>query len=172
MTSSEETTIEIDIDVYRALEARRTSFQQSRNDILRNVFSLPDLPTKSAALPPALPTPRRTGTFAFQLHGKRVEAQSLKDAYLRCLEALAEIEPRFLERLGQLSTRARRLVARQPEHLYLSSPDLAEKHAAPLLDGWWVDTNLSRQQCEKRLQAACEVARIQFGRDLTLEFPD
>ena len=171
MTYPDKTTIEIDIDVYRAIEARRVTFRQSRNAILRGVFGLTDGPKEPSDLPPAIAGTRRTGDFAFQLLGKRVEARSLKDAYLRCLQALAEREPTFLQNLATLSTRARRLVARQPEHLYLKRPELAEKHAAPLPGGWWVDTNLSRQQCENRLKSACEVARIEFGRDLILEFP-
>ena len=172
MRNSQKTTIEIDIDVYRAIEARRTSFQQSHNEILRDVFGAPHITQESPVLSAPNPRTRRTGAFAFQLHGKRVEAGSLKDTYLRCLQALAELEPQFLENLSSVSTKSRRIVARQPEHLYLKTPKLASKFAMALPGGWWADTNLSRQQCESRLKSACDVARIRFGRDLILELPD
>lgn len=162
----ERTTIEIDIDVHRAIEARRTGFQESQNDILRKVFGLMNDTS------PSVPQVRRTGKFAFSLYGKRNKAGSLKEVYLLCLQALATLEPNFLENLATKSTRARRIVARKPEELFIKNPSLAEKFAKPLCGEWWVDTNLSRQQCEKRLRIACDVAQIRFGQDLVLEFPD
>ena len=60
MTASTTTTVEIDIDVHRAIEARRATFDQSHNDILRTVFGL------SKAAPglsePMAPAPSRTYT--------------------------------------------------------------------------------------------------------------
>lgn len=172
MRSSQRTTVEIDIDVHRAIEAQRTSFEESQNEILRRLLRVGNEGVDLPDPPPSIPRTRRTGKFAFRLHGKRIEARSLKDAYLGCLRALAESEPRFLDKLGALSTRARRIVAREPEDLFLRKPELARKFAVPLCRGWWADTNLSRQQCENRLKLACDVAEITFGRDLVLEFPD
>jgi len=172
MRTSQRTTIEIDIDVHRAIEARRTSFQERPNDILRGVFGIRNGSVELAESQPPIPKTRRTGAFAFSLHGNRVEARSLKEAYLGCLRALADMQPDFLEELGKLSTRARRIVAREPKDLFLKRPELAKKFAAPLAGGWWADTNLSRQQCERRLSLACDVAQISLGRDLVLELPD
>ena len=172
MSRSQRTTIEIDIDVYRAIESHRTSFEQSHNDILRNYFDLPNGTEESQNLLRPIPRTRRTGEFVFQLHGERFVAGSLKEAYLSCLQKLAELDQQFLRNLSTLSTRARRIVARQPGDLYLKKPELAAKFAVPLPGGWWADTNLSRQQCESRLKSACDVAKVGFGRDLVLEFPD
>ncbi len=113
---------------------------------------------------------RRTGVFGFELRGEREEHASLKDAYLGCLRKLAELDSGFLDKLAQETTPARRIVARRKEDLYLKSPDLAGDFAERLCSGWWVDTNLSRLQCEKRLDVACNVARIQLGTDLVLDF--
>ena len=173
MRPSQTTTIEIDIDVHRAIEARRTDFGQSKNDILREeVFGMRPVPSEPAEARVSIPRTRRTGEYAFNLHGKSTEAGSLKGAYLGCLRALAELQPGFLEELGKLSTRARRIVAREPRDLFLKKPELAAKFAEPLCGDWWADTNLSRQQCERRLKSACDVAQIIFGQDLVLEFPD
>ena len=171
MRASRTTTIAIDIDVHRAIEARRTDFGQSHNEILREVFGITNGQPEPAGSPAPIPRTRRTGEYAFSLHGKRVEARSLKDAYLGCLRALAELKPGFLEKLGTRSTRARRIVAREPKDLFLKKPELAAKFATQLCGDWWADTNLSRQQCEHRLRLACDVAQITFGQDLVMEFP-
>ena len=89
-----------------------------------------------------------------------------------CLRKLASLDPHFLVRLAEIQTRARRIVAQNPSDLYLRKPELAEKFAARLTGQWWVDTNLSRQQCESRLQTACKVARLNFGSDLVLDLPE
>ena len=163
-------TIEIDIEVHRAIETRRKSFAQSENDILQEVFGISPEPLR----PPLSPKrPCRTGRCAFVLLGERVEGDSLKGAYMDCLRQLAELDPQLLERLSEKTTKARRIVARRPEDLYLNKPaEFAEEHAEQLTDQWWVDTNLSRPQCEQRLKIACEVTGIGFGCDLILDFPD
>ena len=92
-------------------------------------------------------------------------------AYISCLRRLAELDPQIFERLYEKPTKARRVVARRPEDLYLKTPELAERFAVQLTDQWWIDTNLSRLQCEKRLKTACEVTGIGFGSDLVLDFP-
>ncbi len=163
------TTIDIDFDVHRAIEANRTGFEQTPNDILRGLLGAgaahaevhADRHTKRA---------RRTGKFRIQLLGDVIEADSLKGAYLACLRALSDVDPEFLDRLTTKATRSRRIVARHKRDLYLRSPELALDFAELLCKGWWVDTNLSRLQCEKRLEVACQVAGIEYGHDLVPEF--
>ena len=106
------------------------------------------------------------------MRGERVEEGSVKAAYISCLRKFAELDPRFLERLSEKSTKSRRIVARGSNELYLKTPELAGKHALRLTGQWWVDTNLSRQQCEQRLKIACDVADVRFGDDLVLDFPN
>ena len=158
--------IEIDIDVHRAIEARRTDFGQSHNDILRETFNLTN-GHSSADL-----SRRRTGTYAYELLGERVEEGSLQAAYMSCLVDISKRKSGFLEQLSAESTKSRRIVARDPEKLYLKTPELSGKYARPLENGWWVDINLSRQQCEQRLKIACDVAGLKWGRDLILDFPN
>ena len=163
--------IAIDLDVHRAIENRRTSFDQSHNAILRDILGL-SLAPSSAVYPER--TPRRTGTYAFTLRGNRIAAGSLKQMYTECLRKLGELDPQFFDRLSEQSTRSRKIIAKKPADLYARKPELAEKHAFHLTGPWWVDTNLSRLQCEKRLQTACELVGLRFGGergDLILEFP-
>lgn len=165
------TTIEIDIDVHRAIEARRVTFDQSPNDILRTVFRVSEAaPGPSGTMPPTPSTTRRTGKFPYTLLGERNEGKSHKEVYIGCLRKLAARDPQFLERLSAESTRGRRIVARTPSDLYISSPGLSEKnHHFRLTDEWWVDTNLSSQTIYRRLETACEVAGLRFGEDLILD---
>ena len=167
--------IEIDIEVHRAIESRRQSFAQSENDILREVFGIPPEPPQPSS-PSKRPRRRHrrgiSGRYAFVLLGERVEEDSLKAVYMDCLRRLAELDPHLIERLSEETTKARRIVARRPEDLYLKNPELAEKFAVQLTDQWWVDTNLSRSQCEQRLKTVCKATGLGFGSDLVLDFPD
>lgn len=55
-------TIELDIDVHRAIGAQRVTFNQSHNDILRTAFGVSEAaPGPSGTMPPAPSTTRRTG---------------------------------------------------------------------------------------------------------------
>ena len=193
MQRREITRIDIDIEVHRAIEARRATFNQDHNDILREVFGLgtkahdgPAASHETAATETprhvriagragsgarslAPPTAnRRTGRFTIELLGERSEAHSLRDAYVLSLQLLSARYPGFLDGLSRKETRARRIVARRKEDLYKNNPRLADDFAMRLSDGWWVDTNLSRPQCESRLETACEVAGLRFGKDLTV----
>lgn len=178
------TTIQIDIEVYRAIETHRTSFDQTPNDILRELVDIGspvDIQTDEAGESPAqaqgepihrIVRNRRTGVYGFDLMGKHFEEMSLREAYKRCLMELATMDGQFLEKLAERRTRARRIVARDPRDLYLRTPKLAEKFADRLIGPWWFDVNLSQEQVENRVEIACDVAGLQFGEDLKLEFPE
>lgn len=168
------TSIKIDIDVHRAIEARRVTFDQSHNDILRMVFGLSKAePGLSKLMDPAPPTTRRTGRFPYILLGEETEGASLKEVYMGCLQKLAARDSRFLKRLSKKATRGRRIVARTPEALYISTPELSRQNLhSRLTDEWWVDTNLSRPMYARRLEIACEVAGLRYGIDLVLDFAD
>lgn len=174
------TTTEIDLDVHRAIEARRTSFEQSQNDILRKILNLDgsagQFAAGTAAISPSKPVRRvvknrRTGSYRFTLFGKPYEEQSLKGAYKKCLVRLSWYDPNFLENLSQKKTSARRYVARKPHDLFFKSPRLAEDFAERLEGPWWIDVNLSQDQVESRLKTACKIAGLTFGKDLKLDFP-
>lgn len=168
---SQTTEIKIDIDVHRAIEARRATFTQSPNDILRVALGLPEAPRPQAPIHSS-PKPRRTGTYAFELLGEKVDESSLKAAYKSILGRLAELDSRFLERFSERYTKSRRFVAQNPRELYLKKPELADDYAEQLTEEWWIDINLSREQVKQRLKAACEVAGLALGVDLVLTFPD
>ena len=174
--------IEIDVDVNREIEGKRTSFNQSPNEILREIFGLPTQKRITRRTGQGLaaerrgrrqsPITHRTGSYVVTLRGDRFVLGSLKEAYMTCLRKLGELDTQFFERLSRLSTKSRRIVSRDPHSLYLKTPELSDKFAVCLENGWWVDTNLSRIQCKSRLKMACDIINLQFGSDLILDFPD
>lgn len=173
----EMTEIWVDMDVHKAIEAHRVSFKQTKNDILRDVLGLKgsDLTTTP---PPTQPLSegrvtrtRAIGNYSFQLDGSRHIEPKLIDAYLLLVRLLAKRDVEFLPALAKVTTRNRRVISREKTGLYLKSPHLAEHHAHKLMDGWWIDGNLSQEQVETRIKLACDVARVKFGTDLVLDFP-
>jgi len=154
------TKVAIDLDVHIAIETRRTDLNQSQNAILRDILNLP---TRRTAAPAHAPRGRRTGSWTFTLLGEDFTEDSLKEAYRVCLCKIAERDSGFLERLAQVPSKSRRIIARNPEDIYRANPRLAAKYAQRLDGTWWYDSNLSRLQMAQRLRTACTVAGLTFG---------
>ena len=163
--------IEIDVDVHRAIERERRGLGESENEILRRLL----LPArKPGARPgPARATgagnaePRRRGIWTVEIGGRRIAAANLKDAYRVLLGALHSAHPGFLEAFAQERTFGRRFVARSPAELYGRSPHLA-RHAQPLGDGWYFDSNLSVAQAAQRVRLAARLCGLFYGSDVRI----
>jgi hypothetical protein len=157
----ERATIEIDLEVNRAIEAARSSFGQTPNDILRHLLGI-------ASHEQAIPSPRRreraTGLYHYSVRGSINTEASLKDAYVACLKDLIEYDSQLLGKLTDVSLRSRRIVSRNPKSLYTKSPHLADYYAFDFGSGWWIDLNLSEQQVRQRLKIACELVNLPFGK--------
>ena len=169
--------VAVDIDVHKAIEAHRTSFKQSKNDILREILGLKGGGLTTPA--PADPLPssegvtrkRAVGDYSFEFEGRKHTEQRLIDAYLLLVRLLAKRDAMFLPALAKLTTRNRRIVAKEGTSLYLKSPHLAKEHAHKLVDDWYIDGYLSQEQVETRIRLACEVAGLKLGKDVVLDFP-
>ena len=168
--------IEIDLEVYKAIEVKRSSFAQKQNDILRELLDLHPAwaPVERTLFQKEEGTTRKriTGDYDFLLFGTRHHSSSLKDSYLKCLVELGQQESGFFEKLSKVEiSAARRIIAKEPEELFIKSPHLAKDYAERLNDKWWVDINISQQQVETRIKDACKIVGLKFGVDLRLEFP-
>lgn len=152
-------TIEIDIDVHRAIENARTSFDQTPNEILRWLLAIDRRPTE-AAHRPRLRAPRSSGAYSVDIDGQPIEANSLKELLRRTILYLDKRRPGFIAALARRSTpRGRRIVAKAPAALYPEAPHLAE--LAERLDAtWWFDTNVSRQQAQSYLRVFAEMEHL------------
>ncbi|MAK63656.1 MAG: hypothetical protein CMF75_02765 [Maricaulis sp.] len=169
--------IELDLGLYKALEAHRASLEESQADILRRVLATASPPAEP--VPPSRPIPRdwldpeettgrQTGRYQLRLHDKSYFAGSQKSAYRLALIWLERTRPGLLSLLSQEGTGRRRVVARSPEALYPRSPQLT-KHAEKLCDDWYVDVNLSREQKLARIKTACRLAGLEYDKDLIVE---
>jgi len=160
------TTIEIDLDVYKGIEARRISFDESHNDILRGDYGVHGIAHRAAAQIGALPIgrakqSRRSGNYAAAWLGGDVRATSLKSLLKGTILELAKSRPGFIDELSKHRTsRGRRIVARKAEELYPNNPQLVEHGAEQLDSRWWYDTNVSTGQCSKYLAVIGELSGV------------
>jgi hypothetical protein len=122
----------------------------------------PSPPVASGGSPP--------GTVGFVLNGQRYPARNARDVLVTVFETLSQRDATFLERFAALPKhgRTRRYLARGPEELYPGRPDLSHEHSTQLSSGWWLGTNVSRAQIERIIEMACEVARVKYGRELSV----
>jgi hypothetical protein len=164
-------TIEIDVDVHRAIERGRRGLGESENDILRRLL-LParmpgPRPEPVRATGAASAQPRRRGLWSIEIGGRQIAAANLKDAYWLLLATLHRAHPGFLEAFAEERTFGRKFVARAPAELYDRSPHLA-RHAQPLGDGWYFDSNLSAAQVAKRARIAARLCGLFYGPDVRI----
>jgi len=106
------------------------------------------------------------------LRGKAYPYHNAKDAMVIVLRELAKGDPTFLERCSQhpdAQGRKRRYIARTPEELYPDREDLREMREE-LPGGWLVATNLNNVLKRTIIRLATEVAGLNFGKDVMVEF--
>ena len=114
---------------------------------------------------------RRSGVFAIEFAGQADTYPNLRALLIGTLRRLAEGKEDFLPQLAEEKGRTRRLVARKPTDLFPEGkPHLAEKGAAPLIDGWWVNTNNSADAVKSWLRRAFKVAGIDPAREVRFSF--
>jgi hypothetical protein len=121
-------------------------------------------------LTPAAPVGSPVGAVGYVINGQRYPARNAREVLVSVFEALSQRDTTFLERFAALPKhgRTRRYLARSPEELYPGRPDLSREHSTQLSSGWWLGTNVSRAAIERIIEMACEVARINYGRELSI----
>lgn len=82
-------------------------------------------------------------------------------------------DPTFLERFAaRKHGRKRRYISRNKTELYPDRPDLVQKCSVEFVPGWFMGTNYSKLDFEKIIRMACEVAGVEFGRELVIHLGD
>jgi len=148
-------------DVLAGLLALRQTDQESFDDVLRRILAGR---TTAAEQKPAAAHP----AIRYTLRGEEHGARDATEALLAILARLSEGDERFFEVLAaKVQGRSRSHLARSRADVYPDRPDLAKyvKQAAP---GWFIGCNIANREKEKILRAACEVAGLAFGRDLSI----
>ena len=142
-------------------------------DFLREQ-ALPQSETPSAATPKKTrrsTQPRTTSNIpasvGYTLDGRWHPARSAREVLIKVFGEFVERDPTFLERFAALPKhgRKRQYLARSREELYPGSPHLID-NAHELRPGWWLDPHASRAAIETRIRMGCEVAGVDYGKDL------
>lgn len=131
-------------------------------------------PKRLVAQRPAPQTAARESSRSGRLilRGKAHSYNNAKDAMVIVLRELAKADATFLERCylhPDAQGRKRRYIARTPEELYPDREDLREMRE-PLPGGWLVATNLNNILKKTIIRVAAEVAGLDFGKDVIVEF--
>lgn len=126
---------------------------------------------------PSAPLPReersvQEGPYSFTLRGEMQRFRKSADLLGAVFAVFAENDPGFCERFRRRHRgRKREYVAKRPEDLYPESPHLAKSEFRKLPGGYFIGTNMGTAKKMDLIRRACEVAGVQFGRDLTVELP-
>ncbi len=111
-------------------------------------------------------------TIGFFIGGKHYPARNGRQILEAVFEELARRDETILERFAALPKhgRTRRYLARNPEDLYPNRPDLARDHSIQLTSGWWISTNHSRATIGRIIEMICNVASLEYGKDIVVNF--
>jgi hypothetical protein len=106
--------------------------------------------------------------IGFDFKGEFHQAKNAIDVLRQVFETLTRNDSSFPERFAGLPKHGnkRRYLANDPNELYPGRPDLCIESACQLTSGWWLGTNHSRQTIGRIIEMACEVARVQHGKDI------
>ena len=164
--------IAIDVDVNGAVEANRSSFSETHNDILRKMLlkNPVEMIAREQQRQTANRPPQRVrGEWFVEIDGAYTSESSLKGAYCSVLRQLEARNPGFIQNFSMQKSRSRRFVAKIPTDLYDNSKHLASDHAFEILPGWYVDTNLSEQQVAQRVELAAQLVGLTFRAGLVIK---
>jgi hypothetical protein len=118
------------------------------------------------AKPPTTRLSRRTGQYLLEIKGRTIECGSLKEMLAEGLRALEAHKKGTLDKLAAAKSRTRRIVSRDPSKLF-DKTHLQEKHAEPLMEGWWYGTNNSALETNRWLRQACTIAGLTWEKDFS-----
>ena len=111
---------------------------------------------------------RQSRSVVVVFRGQEFEEPSYTAAVIRVIKELAASDPTFLRRMAAERRGRRRYVAPDKSELYFDRPDLSQRYAAPIGEGWWLGTNYSREELEKILRVASKLSGLSFGLDILI----
>lgn len=127
----------------------------------------------AAAVAPTPSPPRAApaagGPVGFTLEGQFHPARNAIDTLRQAFDLLIQRDATFAERFAGLPKhgRSRRYLAWDANDLYPGRMDLVRDCSTKLSSGWWMSTNHSKQTIGQIFAMACDVAGLEFGKDLT-----
>jgi hypothetical protein len=120
--------------------------------------------------PTALHSRPELANLSFEYRGKVRQCRSLIDVYVEILRFLwtdfpdrREVMASAIAKLG----RSRTYVSKAREELYFAKASgFVHKHSCLLVEGWFVDTNLSAERISKILPVATAAAGLHWTEDV------
>jgi hypothetical protein len=164
--------ISVSLATWKAIEANRLSLDEDHDAIIRRALVVRANRRKAAfgvaaragyTPDTAASITRRRGDLSVCVAGRTSEVANLKMAYITILSQLVKKRPSLFQSLLREGSARRRWIALTPEALFPLSPHLVRQHAYKIAPGWFIDTNLSRQQIEARVAKAAELAGLHWG---------
>ena len=111
------------------------------------------------------------GSFALTSRGQTRTFKSGADVFAAVFTELASMDPGFCQRYSEQHRGSkRRYVAKSKDLLYPGNPR-SQSVSRELPGGWWLATHCSNAAKVKRIKKACQVAGLEFGRDLIVSIP-
>ncbi|MFN3400444.1 MAG: hypothetical protein ACK4Z4_08915 [Ferrovibrio sp.] len=152
--------IAIDLDVHRAIENGRITFEENENAILRRLLGIDSAPRPSTEPRPIPRQPRSSGAYSVVLGNQPIEANSLKELLRLVILKAERLKPGTIAEIATTPTpKGRFIVARTAAQLYPKAPHLAGL-GEQLGDGWWYDTNVGRNQVQAYMKLIARLLKL------------
>lgn len=140
----------------------------TRTPVQRSVSQV-SIPSPSVK---AIPLDVNTKGIGFSLDGRYFPCKNYKTTLFSVINELTQRDQTFPERFAALPKHgtSRRYLARTPGEVHPKRSDFARNPqvCARLNSGWYVDLNVSKETVKKRVEMCCDVAAIEFGKDLII----
>lgn len=113
--------------------------------------------------------PQNRGQTGFVFRGQEHQSRNHIDVMVSVFEILSENDSTFPERFAaRKHGRKRRYLAQDKYELYPDDPDLCDRESRLIKGGWYISTNWNTATKTKIIRLACEVAELEFGKDLVV----
>lgn len=101
--------------------------------------------------------------YCGELLGQKLAASTLPMLLGQFVDQMAYVAPEALEELSYRRSRKRRFVARRWEALHPGRPDLG---VLLTTSGWWISSNIGKEDLIRALKELASSAGLQFNRDV------
>ena len=120
------------------------------------------------------PAVTQSGDIGYTLFGQTFPAKDGNDIFVGILRHFAEFDEMFPERYQKAVSkigRKRCYVARTPHEVYPGKKNLIRSATQQIAPGWFVGTNENNAKKLKLLRKACDVLKLEWGKDLKVQMP-
>ncbi len=98
--------------------------------------------------------------------GEDLRANTMAKLFGELIEALAWVAPEAVEDLAGMRAQKRAFVSRKRDAIHPGRPDLPTFKTR---SGWWISTNVGRNDLVRALKAACVASSLSFGNEIRLQ---